>query len=135
MRASTGRRTGPDPRVWRAAWLAAAAIALTAAAGCGEGNGDDAAPVGEVRVGTVAPLAQCRDWVTADDEERLATIADIRRQVNSGDLEHENAELSDEEAASVFDTACANEFAAGFRLYKLYYRAAAFEPLVPADER
>lgn len=130
MRASTGRRAGPERPALRLACLVLAASALVAAGGCGSGDGDDVQPVGEVRVGTIAPLAQCRDWLTADDEERLATIADIRRQVNSGDLEHENAVLTDEEAAGVFDGACANEFAAGFRLYKLYYRASAFKPLL-----
>lgn len=102
--------------------------------GCGGDQREGAEPVGPVIVGTVAPLAQCRDWLTADDEQRTATIADIRRQVNTGDLGRENVELSDQQAAGVFDGACANEFAAGFRLYKLYYRAAAFEPLLESRQ-
>ena len=128
MRASAGLSTGPERPALRLTGVALVA-AVAVVAGCG-GEAEPANPVGEVRVGTVAPLAQCRDWLAADDEQRLATIADIRRQVNTGDLEHENVELTDEQAASVFDGACANDFAAGFRLYKLYYRAAAYEPVL-----
>jgi hypothetical protein len=81
-------------------------------------------------VGSVAPLAQCRDWVAGDEAERLATIDDIRNQINTGDAGVENATLSDEQASDVFDGACRHDFAAGFRLYKLYFRAAAFEPVL-----
>jgi hypothetical protein len=135
---AAGRRAVPRPAAptFRRLILVAA-FAAAAVAGCGDGDGTsdgDAEAVGEVRVGTVAPLAQCRDWLGADADERIATIEDIRRQVNTGDLEHENAELTDEQAADVFDGACENDFAAGFRLYKLYYRAAAFQPLLdPLD--
>lgn len=112
----------------RALALAALAIAL---AGCGDDGGDDPAPVGvgELRVGSVAPLAQCRDWRTGSQEQRQATIADIRRQINLQDTPTPTPELTDAQAQRVFDTACADDYAAGFRLYKLYARAAAFHSL------
>ncbi len=35
-------------------------------------------------------------------------------------------ELSDEAAYEVLDTTCANDFAASFRLYKIYAKATSF---------
>jgi hypothetical protein len=86
--------------------------------------------VGDVRVGSVSYLAQCRDWTAGTDAQRLATIADIRSQINTGDPGVQNPTLSDEATAEVFDNACSHDYAAGFRLYKLYFRASAYEPLV-----
>jgi hypothetical protein len=108
-----------------------AALAVTAAtgiAGCGEAERDaaDAQPVGEVRVGSVAQLAQCRDWTAGSRDERLATIAEIKEQINLQDAPVRTPELSDEVAYDVLDNTCRNDFAAGFRLYKLYARATGF---------
>jgi hypothetical protein len=109
-------------------------LAAVAIAGCG--NSDDATTtepaqgVGDVRVGSVSYLAQCRDWVAGTEEQRLATIADIRAQINTGDPGVQNPTLTDEEASDVFDGACRHPYASGFRLYKLYFRASAYEPLV-----
>ena len=114
----------------RALLVAATAVSL---AGCGESDPATTAPVegvGGVRVGSVAQLAQCRDWIAGDEAERLATISDIRNQINTGDAGVENATLTDEQAYGVFEGACRHEFAAGFRLYKLYFRAAAFQPVL-----
>jgi hypothetical protein len=124
----TARRLPGPSRFARPLLAAAVAASL---AGCG--NTDEtttAQPLGEVRVGSVAPLAQCRDWLAGDEAERLATIDEIRNQINTGDPGVENATLSDEQAYDVFEGACRHEFAAGFRLYKLYFRAAAFEPVL-----
>jgi len=85
--------------------------------------------VGPVRVGSIAYLAQCRDWNAADGAQRIATIADIRSQINSGDPGVQNPTLSDEQASDVFDGACRHDYAAGFRLYKIYFLASAYEPL------
>ncbi len=112
------------------------AVLATALTGCGD-SGEQTTSVqgvGDVRVGSVAQLAQCRDWLAGDEAERLATIADIRAQINTGDPGVQNATLTDEQAYSVFEGACRHDFAAGFRLYKLYFKAAAFQPaLGPAD--
>jgi hypothetical protein len=108
--------------------LGVGALALGA---CGEeSDRPEAQPVGEVQVGSVAPLAQCRDWNRGSRAEKLATIEDIREQVNLQDAPVETPPLTDEQAYRVFENACEAEFASSFRLYKLYARAAAFEPLV-----
>ena len=61
--------------------------------------------------------------------ERLATIDDIREQVNLKDSAVKTPELSDDAAYRVLDNTCRRSFAAGFRLYKLYARAATFAAL------
>ena len=115
--------TGPR----RAAIAAAAALALGAAA-CGAD--DDAAPtaepVGDARAGTVAQLAECSDWTAGSREERAATVEVIKAAVNLEDGTGETPELSDDAAYRVIDTTCAEDFAARFRLYKVYARATGF---------
>lgn len=86
-------------------------------------------PVGEMTAGSVASLAECRDWTGADTGERLATIADIRSQMNLEDSGIDAPALTDEEAGELFDGACAPSYAAGFRLYKLYARGVGFVEL------
>ena len=106
----------------RAAALAAALLLLIALAGCGYDDdgataGRDARPegvvdisgtepVGQLVAGSVAALVNCRDWKGADEEERLATIDDIREQLAPQDSGIELPELTDEEAAEVFDNGC-----------------------------
>jgi hypothetical protein len=103
---------------------------VIALAGCGEDSDDDEAQgVGQVKVGSVASLAQCRDWNAGTEEEKLATIEDIRAQINLEDAPVETTSLSDERAHEVFDNACAETYSGPFRLYRIYARAAAFESL------
>jgi hypothetical protein len=117
--------------------LAFAACGDDGGAGEPEAGTDDGAivdisgnpAVGEVTAGSVAQLAQCRDWNRATEDEKLATIADIRSQVNVKGTGVDAPELTDEEATEVFDNACREEYAQGFRLYVLYARAASFAPL------
>jgi hypothetical protein len=124
--------TPPRLRTLRA--IPILAVAATIVAGCGNtGEATTTEPargVGGVRVGSVSYLAQCRDWVAGTEEQRLATIADIRAQINTGDPGVQNPTLSDEAAYDVFENACSHDYATGFRLYKLYFRASAYEPLV-----
>jgi hypothetical protein len=54
----------------------------------------------------------------------------VRSQINLEDGTVEAPALSDEEAHELFQDACRPAFAEGFRLYKLYARAAAFNPLL-----
>ena len=61
--------------------------------------------------------------------ERLATIADIRAQVNQAGADGPTPDLTDGDAYALFERACANDYALGFRLYKLYLRAASFGAL------
>ena len=115
-------------------FTALGACALLAAAIAGCGGGDPQAPVEQQGIGDlVAPinLADCEDWEQASTEERLGTIEQIRNFLgehvsgteSSGDV------LDDDQAYDLFENYCANEFARGFKLYKLYARAAAFRNL------
>ena len=122
-------------------------LLLGGLAGCGSDDGDDGAtargdarsgevvdisgtePVGEKLGGSVAQLVTCRDWKGAGEEERLATIADIRSQFAPQDPGIELPELTDEEAENVFDSSCRPGWADGLRLYKLYAKAAGFVTL------
>jgi hypothetical protein len=121
----------------RKAGAAAAAIAAALAfGGCGDGasgGSDDeergADPVGQELGGSVAALVQCSDWDGATEAQKLATIEDVRSQVNREDAGVTSSELTDAEAMEVFDTGCAKPYAGGFRLHVMYARAAAFKPL------
>lgn len=126
----------------RAASGVALALVMLAAVlgGCGEDEAaqraaaerearEQAVPLGEVLAGSVAPLAQCKDWVGGSRIRKLATIDDIRAQVNRRDTGVTSPALSDEEALGLFDRACSERFARSFRLYVLYARAAGFAPL------
>ena len=112
------------------------------AAGCGSDDsgdeepaaGDDggivdisqSGPVGEMLAGSVASLVECRDWNGANEAQRLATIEDVRSQQNRREGGLREPELTDEEAADLFDNACEPDYAQGFRLYKLYAAANGF---------
>ena len=130
----------------RAAAVAGAAALLVALGGCGSGDDDDGPvaekassgevvdisgtePVGDKLGGSVAQLVTCRDWKGASEDERLATIADVRSQLAPQDSGIELPQLTDEEAMEVFDSSCRPEWAGGFRLYKLYAQAAGFVTL------
>jgi hypothetical protein len=109
---------------------ALAAVGSLVLSACGDAReSEDAEPVGQELGGSVAALVQCRDWVEATEAEKLATIADIRSQVNREDAGVTTSELSDEEAMEVFENGCDEPYAAGFRLHVMYARAAAFKPL------
>jgi hypothetical protein len=90
-------------------------------------SGTDA--VGENLAGSVASLVECRDWNEGSPEQKLATIADVRSQINRQDAGISTPALTDEEAQQIFDNACKPEWAQGLRLYKVYARAAGFAPL------
>jgi hypothetical protein len=142
-------RTGRKAEV-RAALTGAALLLLIALVGCGSDDGGTTAgddgrqdgvvdvsgtePVGQMVAGSVAALVTCRDWEDADEKERLATIDDIRKQLAPQDSGIKLPELTDEEAAEVFDNGCGIESSGGFRLYKLYAQAAGFVPLKRAIE-
>jgi hypothetical protein len=129
---------------------AAVLLLLVALGGCGSDDGGATAgddgrqdtvvdisgtdPVGPMVAGSVAALVTCGDWEGADEKQRLATIADIRRQLAPQDSGITEPELTDEEAAQVFDNACKIESSSGFRLYKLYAQAAGFVTLKRAIE-
>lgn len=99
-------------------------------AACGGDDEGGASPASGHGVQLSAPinLADCRDWKDGSVEERLGTVAAIR-EFTGGSVagtEGSGAVLSDDRAYDLFENYCENEFARGFKLYKLYGRAAAF---------
>ena len=83
-------------------------------------------PVGEMTAGSVASLVECRDWNDADEAQKLATIADVRSQINLEDSGIDAPALTDDEAMELYANACKADYAQGFRLYKIYAHAAGF---------
>jgi hypothetical protein len=86
----------------------------------------DVKPVGQLLAGSVAPMATCADWMGGTRAQRLATIHDVRQQINLKDATIVTLALSDDAAYRIFERTCSRPFAGGFRLYKLYARADAF---------
>jgi hypothetical protein len=108
---------------------AALIVALALLAGCGdESQSDDEASegVGPVVAGSTAQLASCRDWVKGTEDERYATIEDIRGQLTPQGSETAESAFSDEAAYKMFDHTCEPEWAGSLRLYKLYAHAQPF---------
>jgi hypothetical protein len=105
--------------------------ALLALAACGsDGEPErEAKPVGQVLVGSVAQMATCSDWNGGTRAQRVATIHDIRQQINLKDSAVHTPEMPDGQAYRVLNDLCGKNFAGSFRLYKLYARAATFAPL------
>jgi hypothetical protein len=121
-----------------AAALAAAlafAAGLAVAVGAFGGSSDDfdvpdgVLPLGDIRAGSVASLADCSDWVSGSVERKRATVVDVRQQLAGGGVERTT--LPDQDAYDVFERACAESFTARFHLYKIYFRAAAFHDFDP----
>lgn len=108
---------------------AGAVLMASAFAGCGgeTSTGPSGAGVGPALAAPIN-LANCTDWQQASADERLGTIEQIRNYVGGGvaGTEGSGVVLDDEKAYEVLDNYCQNEFARGFKLYKLYSRAAAF---------
>jgi hypothetical protein len=102
-----------------------------AVVGCGADEDAEPAgePVGQEVGGSVAGFAQCRDWKGASEADKLATIEEIRSQVNREDAGVTASALTDDEAMDVFESGCSKPYADGFRLHVMYARAAAFKPL------
>jgi hypothetical protein len=111
------------------ALVGAAVLSASALAGCGESTSSDGSDAG-IGPALAAPVnvADCTDWQQASVEERLGTIGQIREFVGGPvpGTGGRGVALEDEEAYDLFENYCENEFARGFKLYKLYSRAAAF---------
>ena len=115
--------------------LLLALIALVA--GCGEDNVSQEEAQAELGVDLGAPinLADCTDWQQGDVSQRLGTIADLEEFLGGpvGEPSGHGATLSEEDAYQLFENFCEEEYARGFKLYKLYSRAAAFGGNVPEN--
>ena len=120
-------------RSGRAGLALIAGLALLA--GCGDSgeSGDEGSAetegVGPVVAESTAQFASCGDWVGGTEEERYATIEDIRGQLTPQNSETAESALSDEEAYELFEHTCEPKWAASLRLYKIYAHAQPFAPL------
>jgi hypothetical protein len=125
---AVGRSRRRDPRL--AIALTCCTVALLA--GCGDDGGagkqrsDDfiaASAVGSVRT------ANCTDWKKGAVDQRRATVVQLRKfaggPVGSSELKR-GPVLEDKRAYKVLQSYCKHRLARGFKLYKLYERAAAF---------
>ena len=124
---------GPRMSSARRALAAILFVAVLALAGCGGGSGTQPQVDVGPNVGQAIGLADCHDWNQANTEQRLGTIQQLK-DFASGPIVGNNASspsgrgsvLDDKDAYDLFNRYCAMSFARGFKLYKLYQRAAAF---------
>lgn len=116
----------------QAGTLTLALVAALAAAGCGS----DSKPADDrgARARGLAPsveigVANCADWRESDAFERKRILDSLRAFAGGpvGASPGRGAVLDDGNAGRLFDARCADSFARGFKLYKLYGRAAAFD--------
>lgn len=117
-----------------------AAAATAATAGCGGSDGGDgsdataspgsadAQPVGDMSAGSVVQYANCGDWRDGTKAERYATIRVLRGRLTPDSSKTAASPLTDDRAYEVFQEACAQGIDS-LRLFKLYARVQAFEPL------
>jgi hypothetical protein len=114
--------------------LALTLIAAAAAfAGCGGGSSTQPQVDVGPNVGQPINLADCNDWQQANVEQRLGTIKQLRGYAggpiignNASSPSGTGSVLDDKDAYELFNRWCGQSYARGFKLYKLYTRAAAF---------
>jgi len=116
--------------MWRRHGLAACAlIAAMALGGCGADDG----PAAQARGGIGQPVrtADCQAWKDSGARERFETVEALRQFAGdrTGSPAGRGATLDDEAAYDLLERSCEPAYAAGFKLYKLYTRAAAFAGL------
>ena len=119
----------------RPRWLTVAALALAAAVAgaCGGGDASNTASGAGPHIQVALRLADCDDWKQADVSERVGTVRQLRDFAGgpTGSPGGHGNTLSDERGYQVLENWCSADYARGFKLYKLYTRAAAFSSLVP----
>jgi len=117
----------------RRAVAATLLVALVGVAGCGGGSSTQPQVDVGPNVGQPISLADCNDWNQADTTQRLGTIQQLKNFAggpvvgnNASEPSGTGSVLDDKQAYDVLDNYCKNQFARGFKLYKLYERAAGF---------
>jgi hypothetical protein len=115
----------------RAALVLVGCVALLA--GCGGGSSDSQRHVDYsmvAGVGTSIRTADCTDWQRGTTLARRSTVIKLRQfaggPVGSSAGIKNGPVLDDQRAYQLLQSYCSNHFARGFKLYKLYERAAAF---------
>ena len=118
----------------RSAAVLVCAVTAAVIAGCGGGSGTEPQVDVGPNVGQTIALADCNDWNQANTEQRLGTIQQLKDFAggpvvgnNASSPSGTGAVLDDKQAYDLFQNYCKEPFARGFKLYKLYERAAAFE--------
>jgi hypothetical protein len=113
--------------------LAMIATAGALVAGCGGGSSTQPQVDVGPNVGAPISLADCHDWNQANTEQRLGTIKQLKDFAGGPIVGNDatspsgtGAVLDDKDAYNLFNHYCAEGFSRGFKLYKLYERAAAF---------
>jgi hypothetical protein len=112
-----------------------AALALlcgAAGAGCSGSDPNSATPqVQGPHINVPLRLADCTDWEKSDVSQRLGTVGELRAFAGgpTGSPAGHGNTLDDKKAYDLMQGYCHNYFARGFKLYKLYTRAAAFSPI------
>jgi hypothetical protein len=114
-------------------WATTAALAFVCAllaTGCGGSGSPGGTPVQGPDLGVPLRLADCTDWKKADVSQRLGTVRELRDFAGgpSGSPAGHGNVLDEKKAYDLLQGYCGNFFARGFKLYKLYVRAAAFTP-------
>jgi len=114
--------------------LGSAALCALVLGACGSGSGSAPPSGAGIGPGVGAPLtlADCADWNQADVSQRLATVNALAEFAGgpAGDQSGGHGATLDEKSAyKVLNGDCKAYFARGFKLYKLYTRAAAFQSL------
>jgi hypothetical protein len=100
-------------------------------AGCGGSSEPKEEPVQfpVPGVGSVRS-ADCSDWKRGKVDQRRSTVVQLRKfaggPVGSSAGIQRGPVLDDDRAYKLFQSYCAKYFARGFKLYKLYERAAAY---------
>ena len=124
----------------RRALILAAIVLSTAAAGCGGGQdvhrqgakSPATTKVVHKDLGVDVRLADCTDWNRGDEAARRGTVEEIAGfaggQVGSAPGNVNGATITTAQAFNLFNHWCSQQYARGFKLYKLYTRAAAFTP-------
>jgi hypothetical protein len=127
--------SGPD-RGRRLTRSGLALLAAAALAACGEtesepepAEGVEVEGIGPVRAGSTAQFATCRDWRRGTQEQRYATIEQIRGQLTVQTDADARSDLPDEAAYELFEKVCSTGYSDPLRLYKVYARAQAYAPL------
>jgi hypothetical protein len=115
-------------------YLPAGAIicCLAVLGGCGGSSNSTAGTKGNATagVGSAIRLDNCTDWQKATVAQRHNTVLELRDfsggPVGSSSGIQHGPVLGNDRAYKLLQSYCANHFARGFKLYKLYEHAAAF---------
>jgi hypothetical protein len=109
-------------------------VCALVAAGCGDaedGSDPGSSALGSPDVQTSAREADCADWNRASVEDRQVIVESIAEFEGGTPTGTVGRTLPDDEAYDVFERFCEKDYASAFKLYKIYVRAAAFQPAQP----